>query len=184
MGGIIVKILQNKKQFLFFYMLGFFVGIIFANLCIAKINILDSVFNDYFLQQYKDIEVITEEYIFYLVRARIIPFIILFVLSLTVLRKMSVIASIVWTGFASGLVLSTAVICRGIKGILLCIISLFPHILFYLPAYIVLMWYSYTYPKTKWSVSKTTFAIVVLFLGIITELYINPILLESFVKRI
>lgn len=124
------------------------------------------------------------EYIWYLIRVRTIPFLVLLGLAFTKIRKAASIAFIVWTGFSGGMLLSMGVLGMGIKGSILCIVGILPQFLLYIPAYMVVIWYSYTYPQNKWNAQKSIFVGLAMTVGIILEAYVNPILMQAFLKTL
>ena len=89
-----------------------------------------------------------------------------------------------WTGFLLGVLTVSAVIQLGIKGILLCTVGLFPHMICYGLAYGVLLLFLYRYPHRQWNGAKTIFVGFLMFLGIVLEAYLNPILLKMIIRMI
>lgn len=179
-----MKILHTRKQLLAFFMPGFLFGILYVNLIMKKYTAEPGIFSDYFLKQYQTAEIVAGEYILYLMRVRVVPFAILLGLAFTKVRKIASIAFLAWTGFTSGLLFSLAVLEMGIKGSILCIIGLLPQFLLYIPAYMVVIWYSYTYPLNKWNSQKSVFVGLTLVVGILLEAYVNPIILQAFLKTL
>ena len=179
-----MKIFHTRKQFLAFFMPGFLLGVIYVNF-IAKKYVADpGIFSDYFLNQFLDVQIDAREYLWYLLRLRAIPFLALAALSFTKVRRMSVILFLVWTGASGGILLSSAAADLGIKGCLLCVTALFPQFLFYIPACVVLLWFCYTAPQSRWNRQKTIFVILTMALGLITELYVNPIVVKAFLATL
>ena len=86
------------------------------------------------------------------------------------------------TGISAGILISAAVLNLGIKGSLLCLVGLFPQFLLYIPAYVVLLWYCYTAPQTRWNRQKTIFVSLAMSVGILLEIYINPIIVKAFLS--
>lgn len=100
-------------------------------------------------------------------------------------------------GFSVGFFLSTAVFRYGIKGILLGIVSIFPHYLCYLPAMILLLrwcedmhrsiyFYHHTTGQGKKSLpgrlGKLALIWIVLVFGCLLECFVNPALLKGFLQ--
>ena len=56
-GGTFVRIRENKKHFILFYMLGFFIGIVYANLMSKDYITSMGIFNEFFLSQYMQADV-------------------------------------------------------------------------------------------------------------------------------
>lgn len=175
-----MKILHTRKQLLAFFMPGFLFGILYVNLIMKKYTAEPGIFSDYFLKQYQSVEIVAQEYLWYLIRIRFIPFFVLLGLGFTKLRKVSAIAFVVWTGFSGGMLLSMAVLGMGIKGSILCIVGILPQFLLYVPAYMVVIWYSYTYPKNQWNTQKTIFVGLTMIVGMVLETYVNPMLVQAF----
>ena len=100
-------------------------------------------------------------------------------------------------GFSVGFFLSTAVFRYGIKGILLGIVSIFPHYLCYLPAMILLLrwcedmhrsiyFYHNTTGQGKKSLpgrlGKLALIWIALVFGCLLECFVNPALLKGFLQ--
>lgn len=49
---------------------------------------------------------------------------------------------------------------------------------FYGFAYVILLWYLYTYPNGRWNIKKTAAAGISMAVGMILEVYTNPILMK------
>lgn len=177
-----MKIQQSKKHITAFYMLGFLIGILYANIVSKQYITASGIFSEYFLSQYASIEVIAEEYISYILRVRLIPIIILVIFGQTRIWKLMVVFSLIWVGFSSGMLLVAAIVQLGAKGILLCIIGITPQFVFYMLSYIVLLWYFYTYPVSRWNYGKTVFVVLTMVIGMIAEAYVNPILMKMFIN--
>ena len=179
-----MKILHTRKQLFAFFMPGFLLGILYVNLIMKQYTAEPGIFSDYFLKQYQSVSIVAEEYIWYLIKIRAVPFLILLGLAFTKMRKAASIAFLVWTGFSSGMVLSMAVLSMGIKGSILCIVGILPQFLLYVPAYMVIIWYSYTYPQNKWNTQKSIFLGLTMLVGIILEAYVNPILMQGYLRTL
>lgn len=177
--------IQNvKKVLLGLFMFGFLVGIIYANL-FAKAYILSmGIFDDYFLSGYRGTDLNTGEYIFYIARIRMIPVFLLGIAMCTNFKKIAGGICLIWTGFSGGLILTSSVLKMGIKGILLCLIGIIPHYICYIAAYLMLLLYIFTYPDIRWSGTKSVSFLLFLLLGIISECYINPVLMDIFIKAL
>ncbi|MEE0201020.1 stage II sporulation protein M [Faecalicatena contorta] len=179
-----MKILHTRKQLFAFFMPGFLLGILYVNLIMKQYTAEPGIFSDYFLKQYQSVSIVAEEYIWYLIKIRAVPFLILLGLAFTKMRKAASIAFLVWTGFSSGMLLSMAVLSMGIKGSILCIVGILPQFLLYVPAYMVIIWYSYTYPQNKWNTQKSIFLGLTMLVGIILEAYVNPILMQGYLRTL
>ncbi len=177
-----MKIFRSKKQFLIFFMPGFLLGIVYVNFVARKYMAEPGIFSDFFLNQFQSVSIDVKEYVWYLLRLRAAPFLALAGLSFTKAGKISAVLFLVWTGISAGILVSAAVLNMGIKGSILCLAGLFPQFLFYIPAYAILLWYCYTVPQTHWNRQKTIFVSLAMSVGIILELYVNPMIIKAFLS--
>lgn len=181
-GGICMKIQQRKKLMTAFYMAGFFIGILYANVFAKNYMTSTGIFSEYFLSQYVAIDVIPEEYMLYILRVRLAPLALLILAAQTRFRKLVVAGAFIWLGFSGGMLIVSAIMQLGVEGILLFLIGITPQFAFYAMAYIVLLWYFYTYPVATWNQGKTIFVLLTMALGILAEVYVNPILMKMFIN--
>lgn len=179
-----MRIQENKKFFVLFYMLGFFVGILYANIVSKDYIASMGIFNEFFLNQYAQTDVVMSDYAWYVIRVRVLPVILLCALGCTKLRKGVVVAFLAWTGFSSGMILTSAVMKMGIKGVILCLLALTPQFIFYIAGYVILLWYLYHYPHSRWNHTKTLVFLALMVCGIVLECYVNPVLMKLFLKTL
>lgn len=169
-----MKFEKNKKKILFIFMLGFFGGILYTNIISEKIVTATNVFHESFLKEYANLEFVGWDYMLYLLRGRLLPLGLLAVTAMTKVRKPMAVLFLIWTGFSEGVLAVTAVLRMGSVGMLFGIAALFPHFLFYIISYCMLLWYSFGYPTISWNKSKTIFLAFMYFTGIVSEAYLNP----------
>ncbi len=179
-----MRIRENKKFLALFCMAGFLVGIVYANLMSKDLTAGMGIFNEYFLSQYTQTEIDTAEYLWYIIRIRVMPAALLAALGCTRLRKGVVAVFLAWTGFCCGMIMTLAVLKIGIKGLVLCLIALIPHIIFYAAGYLILVWYLFTYPESRWNLSKMVSMGLFIAVGVLLECYVNPIIMEMFLKTL
>lgn len=173
---------SGKRQMIVFFVAGFLFGIIYMNL-IAKTYMAESgVFSNVFLSGIQAVKIDVWSYLPYLLRLRLVPLTALAVASATRFRKATAILFLGWTGFTGGIALSSAADALGLKGSLLCAVSVLPQFLFYVPACVILLWYCLSAPRTRWNRQKTVFLIVMMTTGILLELYVNPTLVRAFIS--
>lgn len=177
-----MKIFHTGKQCSVLFMAGFLIGIIYVNLMAGKYSVKSDLFSAYFLNQLQNMEVKTGEYFWYLLKARGIPLVIAILISRTRAKRAGAGIFLLWTGISGGVLISTAILELGIRGSLLCVIGIFPQFLFYIPAILLILLYCWRWPQCHWEKQKTAFVAGMTVLGILCELYINPILLRVFLK--
>jgi len=163
---------------MFSLVVGFFVGIIYENIVSQKYGASVNIFNEFYLKQYIQMEIIYEDYIWYLFQKRGILLAILCVSCITKAKKIICILFLCWFGILGGIFTVSAVFQLGVKGILICICTLIPHMVCYGIAYAVLLSNFYFYPEKKWNSSKIIFVAVMFLLGILLEGYLNPALMK------
>ena len=169
-----MRIRENKKHFILFYMLGFFIGIVYANLMSKDYITSMGIFNEFFLSQYMQADVDVAEYIWYVVRIRVALVAVICALGCTRLRKLVVVLFLLWTGFSSGMIMTSSVLKMGVKGIILCLIALTPHFIFYIAGYM----------ESRWNLSKTVSFLLFIAVGILLECYVNPVIMQMFLKTL
>lgn len=180
-----MKLYKHKNQLLIiFLVVGFLLGIIYENLIAKDRGTSIYIFQSYFLNQYSQIEIVAEEYFWYLLPVRIIPIIVLCIFGCTRWRKAAVSCWILWTGFLSGILTVAAIMQLGMKGILFCMAGFLPQGIFYGMVYYILLSYLYQYPEKEWNITKTVFIVLMTFLGVVSETYLNPMLIRVVIKFI
>lgn len=173
---------EIKKLILVIFMCGFLAGILYVNMIARSYIVSMGILSDYFLEQFAENNLNTWEYMWYLLKLRVIPVILLLMLWTLRVKRIAAACLLLWTGFSSGLFLTAAVLKLGLKGILLCMIGILPHFICYIVVYGIILIYIFTYPDTRWNQTKSVCMVLFLLLGIISEYYVNPVLINIFIK--
>ena len=163
-------------------MFSFLVGILYVNLVVGVSEDTGGFLNRGFFEQYQNIEIKIGKYILYLLRIRFIPLAVMTALAFTRFRKVAVWGFIGWTGFLGGFLMAVSVLHIGLKGSLFCIVGVFPQTLFYIPAYIVVLWYAINTPQSQWDLHKTVFITGSMLSGILSEAFMNPVIMKLFIS--
>lgn len=175
---------ENESRLALFLAAGFFAGILSANLQ-PGLYIADmGIFSGYFLEQYAAAEIRMPDYLWYVARVRAVPLLFAGAAGCTRFKKAAAAVFLLWTGFCGGLLFAAAVMKLGIRGILLCLLAMVPHFAFYAMACFVLLWYLYNYPEIRWDLSKTAFFLLSAAVGVLLECYVNPVLMQFFVRAL
>lgn len=171
---------KNFKQVLgVFCGVGFVIGIIYENIIHMGKQSGEAIFDEKALMQVMERSIVSVDYFFYVLRMRIRMLLPVCVIGLVKWKKIFVNLFLMWTGFLFGVFLAGAVIEQGIAGLLLCMVMLFPHMLFYIFGYYVILWNFYRYPEQRWNIRKIAVCIVVFLAGMVLETYINPWLVKG-----
>ena len=178
-----MKLFKNKNQLLIMLLaVGFFIGIIYENMISKSQGISVELFQSYFLNQIGQMDIVAEEYLWYVIRARVVPFLALLLLGTLRWKKTVVGVWVSCAGFLFGMLIVSAVIQLGIKGILFCLAICLPHMIFYVMAYGMYLMRLYRYPGNQWNGTKTIFVVLMMILGIVLEAYLGPIILKSVIR--
>lgn len=178
-----MRIIKSKGQLLILFLaVGFLIGIIYENMVAKSSVILAELFLRSNLERYLQTNIVSEKYLWYVVKARIILLAIISILSCFKWKKLFVILSLTVCGFFTGVMSVAAVMQLGIKGILLCIAGILPQGIFYVMAYSMLFAYWFRYPESRWNRTKMLFVIIMFLAGIVLETYVNPVLVKLVIK--
>lgn len=166
------------------FLLGFISGIIYTNLVAKTYIITMGIFSDFFLEQYSKSKINMNNYSWYIFKLRFAPAVFLALTSLTKLKRIAGVIFLLWTSFLCGVIFTAAILKLGIQGILLCVVSMMPQFIGYIAAYLIILNCMFTYPETRWNSNKSVYVILFLLLGVISECYVNPMLMEMTIRAI
>ncbi len=172
-----MNLVDIKKVFLAIFISGLIMGIIYVNVWAANYLTITGIFNEFYLNEYLVASGSSFAYILYLLRIRMLPLVMLGLFVHTKMRRVIVSLFFVWTGFLWGIYTSMGVVILGVKGVLFCIIALFPHMICYIPAYLILLVYMYDYPQSSWNIYKASAFTACLTIGIFLECTVSPVVL-------
>lgn len=174
---------KNKNQLLIvFLVVGFLIGVIYENIVTKNQVVTTEIFLKSNLQRYLQTEVIAEKYIWYVIKEKVFLLLIICILSCVKWKKAFVVLSLVLIGFFAGVFCVAAVLQLGIKGILICIAGMFPQMLFYGFMCGMLFVHWFRFPERQWNRAKTIFLAVLFILGILLEIYVNPIIVKFIIR--
>lgn len=176
------------------FLLCFFTGILAANWAGREKLIQYGMLNEYYVGQLAYADMDAGGYFRYLFGQRVCKFAGVVIFGFTGFGAAALLLVVGWYAFSLGYLFVNALVCMGFQGMLLVLVSLFPHYLCYGLAYIRLgagilggkgvqrepEW-------KKWSdmrAAQFALAALCLLAGIWMESYINPGLLKSFIRRI
>lgn len=187
---------KHFKIFAAVFFVGFLGGILWTNFAgdvyINKTGIL----SNYFLRQYKYIELELNSFFFFVLEKRLKWILLLWLLGYTVIGLPSLFIFLAGLGYSAGVVITLSVLKIGMFGIPFFVASIIPHCLFYIPA--ILIFSKAVYEKAlkrfqKKNVNRSAvfewgYVIIlgvtlgVMLLGIFTESYVNPWIVKQILK--
>lgn len=170
------------KQQLFIDFLAFFlVGIVLANLLGADSFQKNGSLTRYYLKQFQYTQVQPQEMLWHVGCNRLTLFLALLALGTIPRGKAVHILFVAWSGFAYGYFCVISISAFGVKGLLLCLMALFPQFLLYVPVYLGLVRLSERRREHRgWrGLAAVVFLSAALILGILLESYINPLMIQK-----
>lgn len=183
--------LSPKKRFLFSFAGGLLIGIIyggfFAKTYMEQVGFL----SDYFLVHYLKNEIDGNQLFPYLLKGRGASLFVLWTLGSSFLGGFLIYLALLWVGFSTGIYLIAGIMKNGLAGLGFCIAAFFPQALFYLPAFGLVLIQAYVTARRQevgreravryFAVLLVSF--LLLFLGVLTESYVNPSILKKLLKN-
>ena len=169
---------EYARLWILLFIAGFIAGILYRNFTYKDYSDSGTIFNEYFIQQFAGAEIVAKEYMKYIIRERMTPLICICILGCLKWKKVFTSLFVSWTGFLLGILFVSAIIWQGAKGVFLCMVLLFPHMLFYALAYGIVLCYFYSCPEGCWNLKKTVSVILSLAVGVVLETYVTPWLLH------
>ena len=193
---------QNQKELYRIYMNLFCVGLILGVflLNVGRKIFLDyaGVLDEYTLYNMKNMVVDHNDLFWYVLQKRMLVVLFLLIVSTTYLGLVVCRGVIIWFGCSAGVFLAALAVRYGIKGVVLAIVSVFPHYLLYIPVFCVLLgWCEILFRAMNlhsgeivWKDKKTAMAkvgkifpmIIAMAVACLLESYVNPYLLLGFLK--
>ena len=171
-----MRYVRHKNQLLIMILaVGFFIGIIYENMAVNRgmemVNIA-----------VREIQGKKTDYLFYILKNRLIPFGVLGLLWNFRWRRELLFVVLAWSGMVLGRTVVSLLITYGGKGVLLCAALVIPHYVFYILSYGVVIVYLCGNKRVQWNRVKTIAMLTMFFTGIILEVYVNPVVLNFILK--
>ena len=175
----------SLKQKLFLDFLIFFVlGIVLANLLSVDSFQQNGSLTRFYLKRFQYADIQAQELLWHVGCSRMVLFVVLLVFGLLSKTIWFHTLFVAWSGFAYGYFCVLAIGAFGAKGLLLCVLALFPQFLAYIPVYLGVVQLSVhrrSYPEWQ-RLAGITCLLVGMAAGILLESYINPIILQKMLK--
>ena len=119
-----MKIQRRQRYPILIYMLGFFLGIIYLNVASTRYVVDVGIWSEWFRSQYLGYDLKSFDYMWYVAQIRLLPAGGLAILGGTKFRKIASYLFLLWAGLASGMILTSALLMLGVKGLILCVIPI------------------------------------------------------------
>lgn len=128
------------KGIIIIFFIGLLGGVLIVNLLKESFLNQAGILSDYFIRQYKYLEIDSGELFCYILGKRLKWILLLWILGFTVIGLLAGGIFTLWMGFTTGTLLSIGVLKLGVRGILFCIGAVFPQGLIYIPAWLLLLY--------------------------------------------
>ncbi len=179
----------SHRLFLYF-LLGILIGTLFLNICIGGYATKIGVYSQYFVNRLNIYGVAVDkmDFFIYCIKKYVIEITVILLLSITPIGMLFNKVYCLYKGIVIALLISSATLTYGVGGILLYIISIFPHYIFYIPLLSLVLYVgvklSEMIKEHKKGKFKMRVVIFLIFLAVGTaffEAYVNyPILKIAF----
>ena len=198
--------LDWKNRLLLSFVGGLFFGIVYANFFAGNYFEEVGFISDYFLIQYLQEDVDKNQLFPYLLKGRGLSFFLIWIMGSSFLGSILIYLVLVWIGFSIGIYVVAAIAKYGLGGIGFCMAAVFPQALFYIPAFGLVLLQAYAIRvksnRNENSLRSHSFelkssrkeimvpyvfvlllGLVLLFLGILTESYMNPQIVKNLLEK-
>lgn len=178
------------------YLISFLAGIVLANTLGVEELRHYGILNEYFVKQLLYASINYDDLLFYVAENRGAVFLLLFLLGITRIGIPTHFVYLAWNGFSFGVAMVSVIVNFGIRGIPVLCALLFPHYLFYIPLYLILFGLSCYLGKREMKRQSASgglpekvlflggivMTLGLFFIGIMTESYVNPLIMKKLVK--
>lgn len=190
---------KGRLPYGLFFLIGVLAGILIMNLGKSVLLENTGLLDEYALYHMKYMTVDSSSLFYYVLRLRLKSALTLAVLATTYLGLVVCAGAVFWYGLSAGSFLAAVVIRYGLKGILFALAGMLPQYLLYVPAMAALLVWcenlnrkiyfsnrvtADAYSGVPWTKRMVQLAVIVcvLILGCLLESFMNPNLLERFLK--
>ena len=182
--------LSPKVRFLFSFLGGLFAGIIYGWLFAPGYMEQVGFLSDAFLLNYLKRDIDGNHLFGYLFKGRSISLFFVWILGSSFLGGALIYLVLLWSGFSVGLYLMAGLVKRGISGLGFCIAAVFPQMLFYIPAFGLVLIQAFVLSGKREMGKERVLrygiilfvSFLLLFMGVLMESYVNPAILKKLLK--
>lgn len=176
------KELSLRQQLFFEFLACFLAGILIANFLGADIFQENGNLTRYYLKQLQYADITPQELFWHVCAKRLPLFFGLLLLGGIPRGKLIHAVFVAWSGFAYGYFCVMAICGYGVKGLILCLMALFPQFLLYIPVYLGLVELADCRDRKRRGFRFLLAAALLLsgfFAGMLLESYANPMFLQK-----
>ncbi len=171
-----------RQQLFFEFLACFFAGILTANFLGADIFQENGNLTRYYLKQLQYADIAAQELFWHVCANRLPLFVALLLLGGIPRGRLVHAVFVAWSGFAYGYFCVMTISGYGAKGLILCLMALFPQFLLYIPVYLGLVGLVGHRDRKRRGFRFLLVALLLLcglIAGMLLESYTNPIILQK-----
>lgn len=143
------------------------------------------IFSQYFLSQYASLRIDYRRLLRYVGGYRLSQYAVLVCCMMLPAAPMILGGLLFLLGMTWGTLISISTVRLGLKGVLICVTGILPQIFFYVPAFgWVLLWFFRRGSSRKKYLFLALVGFFFLVFGIVTEVYLNPLILQQILRKI
>ncbi len=173
---------NNPGTCLILFFTGILAGIIFVQA--QGSSAFAGIFSEYFLSQYASLKIDYEKLLRYVGSYRCGQYALLVCCGTLMAAPLIFHGAVFLFGVTWGTMISISTVRLGLKGVLICAVGILPQILFYIPAFgWMLLWVWQRGHSRKKYLILTAAGFFFLLFGIVTEVYINPPILQQILRK-
>ncbi|MBS6397690.1 MAG: hypothetical protein KH452_11170 [Clostridiales bacterium] len=167
---------------LILFFAGLLAGILFVQT--QEDAVFAGIFSEYFLNQYASLKIDHKKLMWYVSGCRLGQYALLVCCGALTQAPLIIRVLIFGLGMTWGTMTSISTLRLGFRGMVICVAGVMPQMFFYLPAFgWILIWiWKQGYSRKKYFFLAVAGFFFLIF-GIITEVYLNPLILQQILRK-
>lgn len=177
----------NKKAMAFFILLtaaGFLGGVLLMQFAGDKFMETGGIFSCEWISRFLYMNIDCTGFFYYCLQRRFLLTLILFLAGISFLAVPSGGIFCFLLGFINGMEISIASAQLGLQGPFVYAATCFPQALFYIPGFILYLFFILRFRQQKNTLSVFIIILVLFTIGCLLESYVNPVVLHKILKKI
>ncbi len=167
---------------LIFFFTGLLAGVLFVQT--MDESGFAGIFSEYFLNQYALLHIDCRRLLRYVGSCRLGQYLFLTCAAALFAAPLTAGGILFFFGMTWGTLISVSTVRLGLKGVLICVAGVIPQIFFYLPAFgWVILWLFRRGTSRKRFFLLAVGGFFFLIFGIVTEVYLNPLILQQILRK-
>ncbi len=180
---------KDSSHWILLFFIFFIIGVLYLHFMDGNHMMKESLINDQLVFKLQQIKIDRNAYFFFVLKERVFFMLVMLLIATTMIGKIAPECYLMWYGASLGMMLSSLTSQYGVKGLFFYLACAFPQYLLFIPVTFLFLGmcakvYGNFYQKetqhfTKYDVTRWVVILVIEFLAIIMEVYINPIIVSK-----